>query len=260
MAHDHLIVTDRGRVRIITLNRPEALNALNRSVLLELEQALCDIESHPEIRAAVITGAGKAFVAGADLAEMKGLSPMEAESFSDLGHRVMDHIESLPVPVIAAVNGFALGGGFELALACDFIYASEKAQLGLVETTLALIPGFGGVARLVRRIGVGYASEMIYCAKRLKAEEANRLGIVNKVVDADKNLVDEVVKVAENIAEKGPLAIKVVKRLMMHTQDTDHRTANAMERQCFGLVFGTKDHHEGISAFLEKRKPSYEGV
>jgi len=260
MAHENLIVTDRGRCRVITLNRPDALNALNRSVLTQLEQALKDIDSQPKIRAVIITGAGKAFVAGADVAEMKGMSPVEAERFSELGHRVMDHIESMSVPVIAAVNGFALGGGLELALACDFAYASHNATLGLVETSLGLIPGFGGVARLVRYVGISKASELIYCAKKLKAEDAQRLGLVNRVIPEDKDLIDETLKVAESIAEKGPVAISVVKRLMMNTQDSDHRTANAMERQCFGLVFGTKDHHEGISAFLEKRKPSFEGV
>jgi enoyl-CoA hydratase len=259
MAYENLIVIDRGPVRIIEINRPKALNALNRAVLRELDRALNDVEDKLDVRACILTGMGeKAFVAGADLAEMKSLTPYEAERFSDLGHSVMDKIEASRVPMIAAVNGFALGGGLELALACDFIYASDNALLGLVEVDLALIPGFGGTTRLLRRVGIGMAREMIYTGKKLKAEEAKRIGLVNKITALDE-LVDSAVRTGEKIAEKGPLAVEMVKRVLLHTQDSDTRIANAMERQSFGLVFGTSDHTEGINAFLEKRKPSYEG-
>lgn len=259
MAFETLIVIDRGPARIITINRPETLNALNKKTLGELERALTEVEHHDEVRCVILTGAGeKAFVAGADIAEMKGLTAPEAEEMSRLGHRVMDHIERLPMPVIAAVNGFALGGGLELALACDFIYASENAQLGLPETSLGLIPGFGGTTRLPRRVGVGLAREMIYAARRLKAEDALRAGLVNQVVPAGE-VVEAAVKAAEAIAKNGPYAIALAKRLLRENQDVSPAAANLSEQSAFGLVFGTKDHVEGVAAFLEKRKPTFEG-
>jgi enoyl-CoA hydratase len=257
MAFDTLIVIDRGPTRVITINRGDVMNALNRRVLKELDESLADVEKNEKIRAVVITGAGeKAFVAGADISEMKGLSPTDAEQLSGLGHRVMDHIEELRVPVIAAVNGFALGGGLELALACDFIYASENAKLGLVEVNLGLIPGFGGIARLVRRVGVARARELIYTARMMKADEAFTLGLVNKVVPPG-TVVDEACKTAQIIAEKGPYGVEVVKRLVYDGQDADHRTANTLEQHSFGLIFGTQDSQEGITAFLDKRTANF---
>jgi enoyl-CoA hydratase len=259
MAYDNLIVIDRGPARIIQLNRPEALNALNKKTLTELDSALIEAELNVNVRCLILTGAGeKAFVAGADLAEMKSLSPAEAEEFSRMGHEIMDRMERTRMPVIAAVNGFALGGGLELALACDFIYASDNARLGLPETGLGLIPGFGGLARLARRVGVGMAREMVFSAKHIKAEEAHRVGLVNKVV-AVGEVVDAAVKAGETIAKNGPYAVALCKRVLLDGQDADHRTANLIEQHSFGLVFGTKDHDEGIAAFLEKRNPSYEG-
>jgi len=257
MAYDTLIVSDRGPIRVITINRTDVLNALNRRVLRDVEDALTEAEKNEKIRAVVLTGAGeKAFVAGADIAEMKGISPTEAEAMSALGHRVMDHIEELRVPVIAAVNGFALGGGLELALACDFIYASDNAKLGLVEVNLGLIPGFGGVARLVRRVGVARARELIYTARVMKAEEAHALGLVNKVVPAG-TVVDEACKTAQVIAEKGPYGVELTKKLVYDGQDADHRIANTLEQHSFGLIFGTEDSAEGITAFLEKRTAAF---
>lgn len=258
MAYDTLIVTDRGPVRVITLNRPDVLNALNKKVLNELDSALSEADRAESVRAIVLTGAGeKAFVAGADIAEMKGLSCAEAECFSGLGHRVMDHVENVRVPVIAAVNGFALGGGLELALACDFIYASDNARLGLVEVDLGLIPGFGGMARLARRVGIARAREMIFTGKKLKAEEARAVGLVNKLV-AEGEVVEHAVKTASLIAEKGPYAVEYAKRVLIEGQDADHRMANRLEQHSFGLIFGTKDSAEGIEAFMEKRKAKYE--
>lgn len=259
MAYDNIIVIDRGHTRIITVNRPDVLNSLNKKTLLEIERAVTESENNVHVRCVILTGAGeKSFVAGADLAEMKGLTPGEAEEFSGVGHRVMDRVERLRVPVIAAVNGFAFGGGLELALACDFIYASDTAQLGLVEVGLGLIPGFGGLARIARRIGPGHARELVYTARRIKADEALRLGLVNKVVPLDE-LVDTAVKTAEIIAEKGPYAVSLSKRLLVEGLDADQRTANRLEQHSFGLVFGSRDHEEGINAFLEKRKPTFEG-
>lgn len=259
MAFENLIVIDRGHTRIITVNRPDVLNALNKKTLLEIERAICEAETHQTIRCVILTGAGdKAFVAGADIGEMKHLTPAEAEEFSGVGHRVMDRVERLRVPVIAAVNGFALGGGLELALAADFIYASDTAQLGLVEVSLGLIPGFGGLARLSRRVGVGHARELVFSARRVKADEAQRIGLVNKVCAPDE-LIDAAVKTGEIIAEKGPYAVSLCKRLLSEGSDADLRTANRLEQHSFGLVFGSRDHEEGITAFLDKRKPRFEG-
>ncbi len=259
MAYETLIVIDRGPIRIITVNRPDVLNALNRKVLCEIGDAVGEIEKCSDIRAVIITGGGeKSFVAGADIAEMKTIAPAEAEEMSRYGHTVMERIESLNVPVIAAVNGFALGGGLELALCCDFIYASENARLGLVEANLALVPGFGGLARLSRRVGVAMARELVFTASVIKPEEAQRIGLVNKVFPAGE-VVEAAVKCGNTIAEKGPFAVETAKRLLVQGQDADQRTANCLEQQAFGLVFGTEDHHEGIGAFLEKRKPTFTG-
>ena len=259
MSYENLIISDRANIRVITVNRPAVLNALNKRTLLELDAALCDVENNHTVKAVVMTGAGnKSFVAGADIAEMKNLTPVEAEQMSALGHRAMDHITLLKVPVIAAVNGFALGGGLELALACDFIYANENALLGLVETKLGLIPGFGGVARLVRRVGKAQASEMIFSAAQITANEAMRIGLLNRITP-EEEVVEAAVAVAEKIIQRGPYAISLVKGLIRETQDADMRTANAMEQRCFGLVFASRDHGEGIRAFLDKRIPSFEG-
>jgi enoyl-CoA hydratase len=259
MAYENLIVIDRGPVRTITVNRPDVLNALSQTVLGEFEAVLDDLESSKDIRAVILTGAGeKSFVAGADISEMRKFSPKDAEAASARGQRLFDRLENLPVPVIAAVNGFALGGGLELALACDFIYASENAKLGLVEANLGLIPGYGGVARLCRRVGVALAKELIFSSKICKAEEALRIGLVNKVVDAGE-VVEAAMKTATIITEKGPYAVELVKRLLADGQDADLRTANRLEQHSFGLVFSSEDAQEGIAAFLEKRQANFAG-
>ncbi len=260
MAYENLIVIDRGPVRTVHVNRPDKLNALNKKTLLELERALGEIEANQDVRCAVLTGAGdKSFIAGADIDEMAEMTPKEAREFSAVGHRVLDKIGDLRVPVIAAVNGFALGGGLEVALACDFIYASDNAVMGLVETNLGLIPGFGGTGRLSRRVGKAMAAEMIFAAKKLKAEEALRVGLANKVVP-QADLSAEIGKTAEIIAEKGPFALGLAKRLLKEGENVDLRMANAFEQHAFGLVFSTTDHHEGIKAFQEKRKATFKGA
>ncbi len=260
MAYEHLILEDKGFSRVITISRPKVLNALNKRVMLELERALEEIEQHKSLRSVIITGAGdKSFVAGADITEMKPLLPLEAESFSALGHRVMDSIASLKIPVIAAVNGYALGGGLELALACDFIYASENATFGLVETKLGLIPGFGGIARLSKRIGTAYAREMIFSAAQLNASEALRIGLVNRVV-GEGEVLESAKNLAEKINERGPFAVSLAKKLMLEADSLSIASLNALERSGFGLVFASRDHSEGINAFMEKRAASYEGA
>jgi enoyl-CoA hydratase len=261
MAFENLIVSDRGHTRTITINRPKVLNALNRNTLLELRAAFTDLDTARDVRCVIVTGAGeKSFVAGADISEMKGFSPIQAEAFSRLGHDVLDGIGNSRVPVIAAVNGFALGGGLELALACDFIYASQNALMGLVETQLGLVPGFGGVARLTRRVGEAMAKELIFSAKKIKVDEALRIGLVNRVAEPETEVADVAFATAESIAEHGPYAVGLAKSLIRDGVDADWRAANAMEQRCFGLVFSSKDHEEGIAAFMEKRKPHFEGT
>ncbi len=260
MAYEHLILEDKAFSRIITISRPKVLNALNKRVMHELLKVLDEVEHHKSIRSVIITGAGdKSFIAGADISEMKSLSPLEAEEFSALGHKVMDAIAALSVPVIAAVNGYALGGGLELALACDFIYAAENAAFGLVETKLGLIPGFGGIARLAKRVGTAYAKEMIFSAAQLNASEAQRIGLVNRVVP-EGGVLEAAKNLADKINERGPFAVSLVKKLMMDADSASVATLNSLERAGFGLVFASRDHSEGISAFIEKRAANYEGM
>ncbi|MBM4280597.1 MAG: hypothetical protein FJ137_07485 [Deltaproteobacteria bacterium] len=259
MNFENLLVDDADGVRTITFHRPKALNALNRATVAELAGALDDAAATHSLRCVILTGAGeKSFVAGADITEFNALSPAEAAAYSRRGHRVLDQIAALPVPVIAAVNGFALGGGLEVALACDFIWASDNAKLGLVEANLGIIPGFGGVARLARRVGRARAAEYIFSAAQLPADEALRVGLVNRVVP-QADLLPEVKKLASTIASKGPVAVGLVKNLLAQGSDADLRTANAMEAQAFGVVFSTADKAEGVAAFLEKRKAAFPG-
>jgi enoyl-CoA hydratase len=262
MSEPTILVSDDGHIRTITISRPKALNALNRAVLDELSRAVGDVAAAAKsgaVRVVVVTGAGeKAFVAGADIAEMKSMSASEARAFSALGNALFRSLATLDVPVIAAVNGFALGGGLELALACDFIWAADTAKLGLVETNLGLIPGFGGTVRLPRRVGAAIAAELIMSAATLKADEALRVGLVNRVVPAAE-LMNEVRKLANTIASKGPKANAIAKRLLLDDERAGFESAMTREIDAFGAVFDTTDHNEGIAAFLEKRAASFAG-
>lgn len=248
----------RGDVAILTLDRPDALNALNPALLDAFDTALQAVESDASVRALVVTGAGRAFVAGADIAAMTTMTPLEAEAFSTRAHLLFERLEGLPIPTIAAVNGFALGGGCELALACDWIYASEKAHLGQPETKLGLIPGFGGTSRLVRRVGLARAKELILIGDPITAEEASRIGLVNRVYPPEA-LLEAALGAGEAIAARGPVAIRVAKRVMQQGQDADVRTAHVLEEQAFGLVFASEDRVEGTTAFVEKREPAFKG-
>jgi enoyl-CoA hydratase len=259
---DNLLIEDLDTTRIITINRPTVLNALNRATVEEIGAAIAALATAPQLRCAIITGAGdKAFVAGADITEFQALSPELARSYSERGHQVLDSIAHARIPVIAAVNGFALGGGLELALACDFILCSDTARLGLVETKLGILPGFGGVARLSRRVGKAMAAEMIFGAGQVKADEALRIGLSNHV-HPSAELMNEAKKMAANIAKQGPLAVTAVKRLLREGENCDQRTANTLEQVTFGLVFSSGDKIEGVRAFLEKDKngPTFPGV
>ena len=247
----------RGALALLTLDRPP-LNALDRALLCELEARIAELAQGPGVRAVVLTGAGRAFAAGADIAEMSGMTPSAAEAFSRLGHRVFAALEALPVPSIAAVNGYALGGGCELACACDWIYASAKARFGQPEVNLGIIPGFGGTSRLTRRVGLARAKEMVLGGAPVSAEEALRIGLVNRVFPPE-DLLAGALAVGETIAAKGPLAVAAAKRVMQEGQDVDPRVAHALEQQAFGLVFSTEDRAEGMAAFLEKRDPVFKG-
>jgi len=248
----------REAVALLTLDRPEALNALDRATLEGLEATAAELARDDSLRAVVLTGEGRAFAAGADIAQMRDMSPREAEDFSRLGHRALSALEALPVPTIAAVNGFALGGGCELACACDWIYASTRARFGQPEVGLGLIPGFGGTSRLLRRVGVAWAKEIVLGGENMRAEEAHQIGLVNRLFEPDA-LLPAALEMAETIAKKGPLAVSLAKRVLQEGQDADVRLAHALEQSSFGLLFASEDRSEGLAAFLEKRAPEFRG-
>ncbi|MDB4987196.1 MAG: 3-hydroxybutyryl-CoA dehydratase [Myxococcaceae bacterium] len=248
-----------GAISTLTVQRPEVLNALNVEVLVAIKRAVDEVRNNSEARVLIVTGAGeKAFVAGADIAAMKGIGLQEARLFASKGHAAMDALAALPIPVIAAVNGFALGGGCELALACDFIYASDRARFGQPEVNLGLLPGFGGTQRLARRVSVGIARELIYSGSIIDAQEALRIGLVNRVFPGEQ-LMAEVMKTAQLIANKAPLAIQACKRVISEGLDNALADGNEIEREAFVECFKTADKEEGLSAFLEKRAPSFRG-
>ncbi|HLF16167.1 MAG TPA: enoyl-CoA hydratase-related protein [Candidatus Thermoplasmatota archaeon] len=243
---------DTRGVAVITLNRPEALNALTSRVLGELESTVTGLRG--KARALIVTGAGsKAFVAGADIAEMAAFGPKEAAAFSRRGQATFQALADFPGPVVAAVNGYALGGGLELALACDLIVAAESALLGLPETTLGVVPGFGGTQRLPRRVGAGTAKRLIMTGERMRADEALRLGLVDRVAPPDA-LMDEVRKLVDACLANGPLAVVRAKRLVEEGLERPLAAALEMEADAFGALFATEDQKEGMKAFLEKRK------
>ena len=246
-------------IGILTIDRQDRLNALDAEVLGELRSAIEEASGTSGLRCLIVTGAGKAFVAGADIESMKDMDPERAKELASLGHGTLDMLESLPCPVIAAVNGFALGGGCELALACDFIHVSTKAKLGQPEVKLGVIPGFGGTQRLTRRVGVGRARELIYTGRMIDAEEAVRIGLANASFEPDQ-LLPETKKTAAAIAQMGPLAIAAAKRVILDGADAPLRDANRREIDAFAQCFTSQDQKEGMSAFLEKRPPAFKGA
>jgi enoyl-CoA hydratase len=248
----------RGAVAVLTLARPKALNALDRATLEALSARCAELSERRDLRAVVVTGEGRAFAAGADIAEMQAMTPLQGERFSRLGHEALASLEALPVPTIAAVNGFALGGGCELACACDWIYASSKARFGQPEVNLGIIPGFGGTSRLLRRVGVAWAKELVLTGEPIDAETALRIGLVNRVF-APEELLPAALRAGETIASRGPLAVAQAKRILQEGQDADQRTAHALEQAGFGFVAASRDRAEGMDAFLEKRDPKFEG-
>lgn len=244
----------------ITLNRPEALNALSSDVLKELDATLNRIAEDQEIRVLIITGAGeKAFVAGADIREIDSLDKRTANEFAHAGQNVFMKIENLFCPVIAAVNGFALGGGLELALACDFIIASSNAKLGLPECTLGLIPGFGGTVRLARRVGPGLAKQWTFTGEMITAMRAWETGLVNQVCEPAQ-LMAECEKIASSMAQRSPQSLKLIKQSINETYGMESRKAMEVEKNYFAGLFGSADQKEGTAAFIEKRKPQFKGL
>jgi len=263
MTYENVTIAREDGLAILSVNRPKSLNALNRATITELSRAVTELEGElagdKPVRALILTGAGeKAFVAGADIAEMANLTSPEALEFSRAGHRLMDKLEALPIPTLAAVNGFALGGGCELALACDLIIASEKARFGQPEVSLGVIPGFGGTGRLTRAVGIQRARELIYTGDVVDAQSALALGLVVAVVPAEQ-LLERCREIAKRIAHKGPLAIAQAKRILRAGADLPLDAANALESQAFAALFGSSDQKEGMRAFLEKRPPHFEG-
>jgi enoyl-CoA hydratase len=259
MAYNTILFEINDNIATITINRPKSLNALNTEVLNEIFQAVESVAANEEIRVLILTGNGeKAFVAGADITELAELNALGAKFFASNGHKTMSSLQNLTIPVIAAVNGFALGGGLELALSCDFIYASENAKFGLPEITLGLIPGFGGTQRLSRIIGKNLAKEMIFTGKMISAEEAVRIGFVNLVVSADA-LMESVIKTAKGIALKGKASLNMAKQTINQGLDVDLATGCRMEIDAFALCVASEDAQEGTRAFLEKRKPVFKG-
>jgi enoyl-CoA hydratase len=260
MAEENCIEVSRsGAIHSITINRPESLNALNPDVLQSLLLEFEDIARDRGIRVVVIRGAGpKAFVAGADIRSMAQLGPRPIADYVELGQRTMRAIETCAVPVVAAIHGFALGGGLELALACDLIVVAESARLGQPEVNLGIIPGFGGTQRLIHRCGIGQARRLCYTADLLSGTEAFAIGLADKVI-ADAQFVAQVQALAEGIASKAPLAVQGAKKVINRSQDSSVLSGLRLEVEEFLRLFGTADREEGMDAFLQKRKPTFTG-
>ncbi len=259
MEYENLIVERKEALAVITINRPKVLNALNRKTLEELSAVLADVAEDASVRVLILTGAGeKAFVAGADISELQKLESLSAQAMARFGQRVTRALESVGKPVVAAVNGFALGGGCELAMACTIRIASEKARFGQPEVKLGLIPGYGGTQRLARLVGCGKALELILTGDPISAEEAFRIGLVNRVVPAEK-LMEEAERVAGVIAAVAPLAVRLGMEAVYDGYGLTLDDGLVREANLFGLVFATDDAREGLSAFLEKRKAEFKG-
>jgi len=251
------VIFDKAPIATLTINRPNALNALNKSVLEQIAVVIREVRHDASVRVLIVTGAGdRAFVAGADIAQMSKMSTVEGLEFSRLGHRVMESLEDLPIPVIAAVNGFALGGGVELAMACDLIIASEKARFGQPEINLGLIPGFGGTQRLPHRIGQAKARELIMTGDMIDAKTALALGLVNYVVAPDQ-LMTETRKLAEKIASKSAVALRHAKAALRASFTMEEDAGLRYEQEAFGITFSSEDRVEGTEAFVAKRQPSW---
>ncbi len=259
MVYNHILIEVSENIGWLKINRPDSLNALNSEVVDSLESALRDLEQDAAVKVVVITGVGeKAFVAGGDIKEMAAMAPLAARAFARKGQQMIETIEKMHKPVIAAVNGYALGGGLELALACDFIYASEKAKLGLPEVTLGVLPGFGGTQNLPRLIGPNKAKELIFSGKILSAQQAREWGIVNEVFAAEE-LPAKVMEIAELIAHNGMIAVASAKDAIVNGLNMTKEDGLRYESSLFATLFATEDQKEGMQAFIAKRKAEFKG-
>ncbi|MGA2308865.1 MAG: enoyl-CoA hydratase-related protein [Candidatus Bathyarchaeia archaeon] len=259
MDFKYIIYEKSEGIATITLNRPEALNAFSKEVVEEILQALEDVKNDENVRVVVLTGAGeKAFSAGADIKAMAGMTALKARELSLMGEKLCLALENLEKPVIAALNGYALGGGLEVAMSCDLRVASENARMGQTEINIGLIPGWGGTQRLTRLIGRAKAKELVFTGRMIDAKTAEQLGIINMVAPADK-FKETVRQFALELASKAPVAVRVAKALINKGADIGLDSALALEREGFGVVASTEDLKEGVSAFTEKRKPVFKG-
>jgi len=257
MSYETIIYSKEENIAIIRFNRPKVLNAINPTVVAEMKDALEKVASDKSIKVLILTGEGdKAFVAGADIASMKDYTPLEGKFFSRQGQELLFQLESLSIPVIACVNGFALGGGTEISMACDFIYAADSAKFGQPEINLGVIPGFGGTQRLSRLVGKSMAKELCMTGVMISAQEAKDIGLVNKVFPKE-SLWEETMKVAKLLASKGKVSIRAVKESIERGCDQDLRTGCYMESDAFGMCMASADAREGMEAFLEKRKAKF---
>ena len=256
LSWNNILLKKEGNVGILTIDREKALNALNIQVLKELDEAIDQVNSDESIHVLIITGKGKAFVAGADISEMKDLNQLEGREFGALGINTFRKIELMEKPVIAMVNGYALGGGCELALSCDIRIASEKAVFGQPEVGLGITPGFSGTQRLPRLVGIAKAKELIFTANNIRADEALEIGLVNKIVNKDE-LLESTMEMAKKIASNAQLAVRYSKNAINRGIETDIETGISLEKEYFGLCFASEDQKEGMSAFLNKRKPEF---
>jgi len=258
MAYQNILVEKKDGIATIKINRPKVLNALNMETITELSDAVKDLENDEKIKVAILTGEGKAFIAGADISQMVDMTPLQAKKFSDKGHCLLNRIEKSRIPFIAAVNGFALGGGCETLMACDIVIASKNAKLGQPEINLGISPGFGGTQRLPRLVGRMKAKELLLTGKNIDASEAQEIGLVNMVVE-DSDLIETANKIASKIANKSQVQTNFIKALVNKGIDIDLHSANSLEISYFSSSFSTHDQKEGMKAFLEKRKPKFKG-
>ena len=258
MEYKNIIFSMNDNIATITFNNPKTLNALNMKTFNELEDAINQIDNNTDINVLILTGTGKAFIAGADITQLARFNALEGKIFSEKGQSIIGSLEELTIPVIAAVNGFALGGGCEMALAADFIYAANTATFGLPEIKLGLIPGFGGTQRLARQIGKNLAKELIFTGKMIDAKTAKNIGLINEVF-APKTLMEETYITAEIIASKGKTSLCAAKQSINYGMQTDIKTACKLETNAFAICMASEDAKEGTSAFLKKRKAVFKG-
>jgi enoyl-CoA hydratase len=259
MSYNTILLEKRDGIALLTFNRPDKLNALNREMATELGRALDDTALDQEVRVLVLTGQGRAFISGADITTFVDLDPLSGKRFAERAQEVVLKLERLDIPVIACVNGFALGGGLEVAMACDFIYAGDTARFGQPEINLGIIPCVGGTQRLARLVGKGMAKELCLTGRLINAQEAQAIGLVARVFPAD-TLLTETLKTAQALAEKGRVALRAVKQVINRGFEVDLMTGCAMEIDAFALCLASPDAQEGARAFLEKRRPHFTGL